>query len=342
MTRVTAPESTGGDGEGSGGGHGKAIVAALAANLGIAVSKFVAFAFTGSSSMLAEGVHSTADSANQVLLLVGGRRAEKPATASHPFGYGRYRYLYAFLVAIVIFLLGGVFALYEGVEKVLHPEAVESPVWAFAVLGVALVLEGFSLRTAVRESAHSRGDQSWPQFVRTAKAPELIVVVLEDSGALLGLVFALAGVTLAVTTGDGRWDGAGTLAIGALLVAVGVVLFVQTSQLLLGEAASPAQVRLIEDALVAEPGIDRVLHLRTSHLSPEEVLVAAKVAIGGSDRLADVAATIDSAEARVRAAMPLRCVIYLEPDVYRGPGGGPDTPAGPPPPLTPSGGPSPS
>lgn len=301
----------------SGQGGSRAIVAALGANLGIAASKFVAFAFTGSSSMLAEGVHSTADSANQVLLLVGGRRAAAPARPDRPFGNGRYRYLHAFLVAIVVFLLGGVFALYEGVEKVRHPAHVESPVWAFAVLGVAVVLEAFSLRTAVREVAPSRGDQSWPQFVRHARAPELLVVVLEDTGALVGLLFALAGVTLAVVTGNGVWDGVGTVAIGVLLVAVGAVLFTQTSGMLLGEAATGAQTTAIHDALDAQDGFTSVVHLRTTHLGPDELLVAAKVAVDPGARLADVARAIDEAEARVRAAVPLRCVIYLEPDVAR-------------------------
>ena len=302
-------------------GGNRAIMAALGANLGIAASKFVAFAFTGSSSMLAEGVHSTADSANQVLLLVGGKKSERAATAAHPFGYGRYRYLYAFLVAIVIFLLGGVFALYEGFEKVLHPEHNESPAWAFAVLGVAVVLESFSLRTAVHESAHSKGDQSWPQFIRHARAPELVVVILEDFGALVGLVFALLGVTLAVTTDNGVWDGVGTLAIGALLIAVGIVLFTQTSQMLLGEGATPDQTRAIEAALTGQDGIDRVVHLKTTHLSPDELLIAAKITFRADERLGDVAATIDAAEERVRAAVPLRCVIYLEPDVDRAPAG---------------------
>lgn len=301
----------------SSGGSNRAILAALGANLGIAAGKFVAFAFTGSSSMLAEGVHSTADSANQVLLLVGGKRSQKPATPEHPFGHGRYRYLYAFLVAIVIFMLGGVFALYEGFEKIRHPEHVEAPGWAFAVLGLAVVLESFSLRTAVRESAHSRGDQSWPHFIRHARAPELVVVVLEDFGALVGLIFALIGVSLAVVTGNGVWDGVGTLAIGVLLVGVGVVLFTETSTMLLGEGATPSQVTLIRQALAAQDGIGRVLRLQTTHLSPDELLVAAKVSVDPEARAGDVAAAIDAAEARVRAAVPLRCVIYLEPDIDR-------------------------
>lgn len=301
----------------SGSGGNRAIVAALGANLGIAAGKFVAFAFTGSSSMLAEGVHSTADSANQVLLLAGGRKSKKPATPEHPFGHGRYRYLYAFLVAIVIFMLGGVFALCEGFEKVRHPEHVEAPGWAFAVLGLAVVLESFSLRTAVRESSHSRGDQSWPHFIRNARAPELVVVVLEDLGALVGLVFALAGVTLAVVTGNGVWDGVGTLAIGLLLVGVGIVLFTETSTMLLGEGATPTQVTLIREALAAQDGLGGVLYLQTTHLGPDELLIAAKVSVDPAARAGDVAAAIDAAEARVRAAVPLQCVIYLEPAVDR-------------------------
>lgn len=301
----------------SGGGDNKAVLAALGSNLGVAVSKYVAFFFTGSGSMLAEGVHSTADSANQILLLVGRKRSKQPASRAHPFGYGRYRYLYSFLVAIVIFLLGGVFALYEGVQKILHPETIESPIWAFAVLVIAMGLEGFSLHTAVAESAKSRGDDSWPEFIRRARTPELIVVLLEDFGALIGLVLALTGVGLTVLTGNGIFDGFGTLAIGLLLVSVGVVLFGETSTMLLGEAATPSQVELISSALLAEPGIDRVVHLRTSHLSPDQILVAAKIALGRDDRLGEVAKTIDAAEQRVRAAVPVECIIYLEPDIDR-------------------------
>ncbi len=213
----------------SGAGGNRAIVAALGANLGIAASKFVAFGFTGSSSMLAEGVHSTA--ANQVLLLVGGRRAAAPARPDRPFGNGRYRYLYAFLVAIVVFLLGGVFALYEGVEKVRHPAHVESPVWAFAVLGVAVVLEAFSLRTAVREVAPSRGDQSWAQFVRHARAPELLVVVLEDAGALVGLDSV---------TGAPRFDARSTSSLSGMIPSSGIDRIDSTSSTL---SMSPRSAR---------------------------------------------------------------------------------------------------
>jgi len=298
-------------------GGTRAVLAALVANLGIAVAKFVAFAFTGSSAMLSEGVHSLADSGNQVLLLVGGRRATRAASDEHPFGYGRSRYVYAFIVAIVLFSLGGVFALYEGWHKLSHPEELSAPGWAFGVLVVAIVLEGFSLRTAVRESNRVRGSASWPRFVRGAKAPELPVVLLEDIGALTGLVLALLGVTLAVATGDGRWDGVGSLSIGLLLVVIAVFLALETNSLLIGESATREHVALIRAALEGGDDVEKVIHLKTLHLGPDELLVAAKIAVGRADSASAVAHAIDDAEARVRAAVPLARVIYLEPDILR-------------------------
>lgn len=303
-------------------GGTRAIVAALSANLGIAVAKFVAFLFTRSSSMLAESIHSVADSGNQVLLLVGSRRARRAATAAHPFGYGRERYVYAFLVALVLFLLGGVFAIYEGWHKISEALAghgeVESPVWAFAVLIISIGLEGFSFRTAMREANVTRGTVSWVDYIRRAKAPELPVVLLEDTGALIGLVLALVGVTLAVVTGNAVWDGAGTLAIGLLLLAIALVLAIEMKSLLVGEGASPAAVARIEAALLADPTVGRVIHMRTLHLGPEELLVAAKIAVRHDETAAAVAATIDAAERRVREVEPIARVIYLEPDIDRG------------------------
>jgi cation diffusion facilitator family transporter len=299
-------------------GGTKAILAALAANLGIAVTKFVAFALTQSSSMLAESIHSVADSGNQLLLLIGGRRARREATPQHPFGYGRERYLYAFMVAIVLFTVGGLFALYEAYHKWHDPHPIEGRWWwvPLAVLLAAIVMEGFSFRTAIRESNHTRGNRSWPQFVRTAKAPELPVVLLEDLAALTGLVFALVGVSLTLITHDGRWDAVGSAAIGLLLVVVAVVLGLEMKSLLLGESASPAQVRAITDALVGD-GVESVIHQRTLHIGPEELLVAAKVGVPAAITAAEVAQAIDAAEQRVRAAVPIATVIYLEPDIDR-------------------------
>ncbi|MDX6201277.1 MAG: hypothetical protein QOE24_3236 [Frankiales bacterium] len=298
-------------------GSPKAIVAALAANLGIAVSKFVAFAFTGSSSMLAEGVHSVVDSGNQVLLLIGGKRSRREADPEHPFGHGADRFFYAFVVALVLFSLGSLFALYEGVDKVRHPHHLDSPVVAVAVLAVAIVLEALSFRTAVREARPLKGASSWPAFIRHTKNPELPVVLLEDSGALVGLVFALVGVGLAEVTGNPRWDGVGTLAIGSLLAVIAVILAAEMKSLLIGEGAAQRDVTAISHALLDDPMLRRVIHIRTLYLGPDEMLVAAKIAVDPAATLADVARRIDAAEARVRALFPVAKVIYLEPDVDR-------------------------
>ena len=298
-------------------GGTRAVVAALVANAGIAVTKFAAFAITGSSSMLSEAIHSLADSGNQVLLLVGGRRSLRDADEQHQFGYGRVRYVYAFIVSIVLFCLGGLFSLYEGWHKVRAPEELTSPSVAFVVLGVAIVLETFSFRTAIREANKSRGKKSLWQFVREARQPELPVILLEDAGALIGLVFALLGVTLATVTGDGRWDGIGALAIGSLLLVIAVFLAREMSSMLVGESAVPEQTAAILVALESEPLVERVIHLRTLHTGPEEIMVAAKIAVHHAETAADVAVAIDAAEARVRAAVPEARWIYLEPDLDR-------------------------
>jgi cation diffusion facilitator family transporter len=301
----------------SAGGGTKAILAALGANLAIAVAKFVAFLFTGSSSMLAESVHSVADSGNQALLMLGGKRAAKQSTRKHPFGYGRERYFYAFVVAVVLFTIGALFSLYEGWHKIADPEPVESPVWAFAVLIFAILAEGYSFRTAIKESSALKGDHSWVAFIRRAKAPELPVVLLEDFGALLGLIFALFGVTMAVVTGNGAWDGVGSLVIGVLLAVIAVILATETKSLLIGESATPEVEDKICAALEAAPEVSRVIHLRTLHLGPEELLVAAKIAVEHDDTAGEVARGIDEAERRIREAVPMARVIYLEPDLYR-------------------------
>jgi cation diffusion facilitator family transporter len=298
-------------------GGTKAIVAALVANLAIAAAKFVAFAFSGSSSMLAEGVHSIADSGNQGLLLLGGKRAQREATPQHPFGYGRERYIYAFLVSIVLFSVGGMFAIYEGYEKIKHPHEIEDWYWPIGVLVFAIIAETFSFRTAIKESNELRGNKSWSQFVRHAKAPELPVVLLEDLGALVGLILALVGVSLAIATGDGLWDGIGTLCIGVLLILIAIVLAAETKSLLLGEAAGAEEVEKIRTAIVDGETVTGLIHMRTLHLGPEELLVAAKIAVRHEDTAARVAEAIDAAEARIREAVPIARVIYLEPDIPR-------------------------
>jgi cation diffusion facilitator family transporter len=306
------------DGHGGGHGGGVAIIAALLANLGIAVAKFVAFFVTGASSMLAEGIHSVADSGNQVLLLVGGKRAKRAATPEHPFGFGRDRYVYGFLVAIVLFSVGGLFAIYEGVHKLQHPEQLESPIWAIGVLVVALVLEGFSLRTAIKETNELRrpGESYWA-FIRHARAPELPVILLEDTAAETGLLFALLGVGLTTLTSQPVFDALGTILIGLLLVGVAGILGVETKSLLLGESAAPHVQRRIAEALEGGDHTLSVIHMRTQHLGPEELLVGAKIAVRHDETAVSIAHAIDEAEARIRAAVPEARVIFLEPDIRR-------------------------
>lgn len=297
-------------------GGTKAVIAALLANSGIAVTKFVAAAISGSASMLAEGVHSVADAGNQVLLLVGGRRAKKAATATHPFGYGRERYIFAFVVAIILFSVGGMFSLYEGIHKLESHDEIRFPWLPLLVLSVAIVLESFSLRTAVIEANKARGTQSMISFIRHAKQPELPVILLEDIAALLGLTFAFAGVGLSLLTGNVVWDAIGTIAIGVLLVGVAVVLGIETKSLLVGEGASPADVERIRTAFNDHPKVEAIIHMKTLYLGPDEMLVAAKVAVPKATKATELAKTINEIEAAVREAVPLARVIYIEPDIY--------------------------
>lgn len=299
---------------------GAAILAALGANVGIAIVKFIAFLFSGSSSMLAESVHSLADSGNQLLLLLGGRRSKRSADREHPFGYGRERYVYAFVVAIILFSIGGVFSIYEGVHKLeeLHDYERPSTWWLpIAVLLVSIVLEGMSLRTGIRESRPHKGDGTWVQFIRRAKIPELPAVLLEDVAAITGLVLALIGAGLSFITNLGVFDAAGTIAIGVLLVLVAIVLGTEVKSLLVGEGANERELTKIEQAILGGAETDRIIHLRTLYLGPEELLVAAKIAMPAERTLAEVSTATDAIEQRIRAVVPIARMIYLEPDVLR-------------------------
>ena len=298
-------------------GSMRAIIAALLANIGIAITKFIAAAFSGSASMFAEGIHSVADSGNQILLIIGGKRAKRAATAAHPFGYGRSRYIYAFMVSIVLFSVGGMFSILEGIEKLQHPHELEMVWLPLVVLGAAIIMESLSLRTAVKESNHVRGNKSWVQFIRHAKSPELPVILLEDTAALLGLVLAFGGVGLTVVTGDAIWDAIGTLAIGGLLVLVAIVLGLETSSLLVGEGASAEDTGKIRKALKETDGVESIIHMKTLYLGPEELMVGAKIAVGEKATGKQIAKVIDAAEENVRASVPAARVIYLEPDIKR-------------------------
>jgi cation diffusion facilitator family transporter len=298
----------------------RAIIAAFFANIGIAVLKFVAFLFTSSSSMLSESIHSLADTGNQGLLLLGRRRADRPADERHPFGYGPVRYFYAFIVAFVLFTLGGIFSIFEGIEKLREPHSVDAIGWAVAVLVGAMVLETLSLRTAMRESEEVRPEgESWWGFIRHTKSPELPVVLLEDTAALVGLVIAFFGVVLAGVTDNARWDGLGSLAIGVVLVLVAVVLVIEMGSLLVGESARPEDVARIKDVIERFPLVRRVIHLRTEHLGPDEIIVAVKAEFDHGLSVEQLAAAIDQLEAAIRAVEPRATLIFIEPDVYREP-----------------------
>ncbi|WP_116047208.1 cation diffusion facilitator family transporter [Amycolatopsis palatopharyngis] len=297
-------------------GGTKAILAALFANAGIAVAKFVGFLITGSSSMLAESVHSVADTTNQGLLLLGQKTSKRAATKQHPFGFGRDRYFYSFIVALMLFTLGSAFALYEGIHKVQHPEELSSAIVAVVILVVAIALETYSFRTAIVESKKIKGDATWWGFIRQSRTPELPVVLLEDAGALFGLVFALMGVGLSVITGEPIWDGIGTIMIGILLGVIAIVLIIEMKSLLIGEGATPSEHEMIVDELTGG-NVERVIHIRTQYLGPDELLVAAKLALTPGMQTAEIAAAIDEVEGRVRARVPAARLIYLEPDLDR-------------------------
>jgi len=294
----------------------KAVIAALAANVGIAIAKFAAFLLTGSASMLAEAVHSVADTGNEVLLLIGAGRSRRARTAEHPFGFGRERYFYAFVVAVMLFTVGAVFSIYDGVHKIVSGGELSSPYVAYAVLGVSMILESFSLRTAIHEANEVRGDRSWRKFVHLTKTPELPVVLLEDTAALIGLALAFLGVLLSQLTGNDKWDGVGSVAVGVLLGCAAFIVGYETKSLLIGESASEEMSARIVASLEAGPEPFRLIHLRTSHISPDALLVAAKIGVPPELTAAELAAGINAAEQRVRAAVPIAETIYLEPDIY--------------------------
>ena len=300
-------------------GSRKAIIAAFFANLGIAIAKFVGFILTGSAGMLAEAGHSIADTGNQGLLMFGSKRGKRPADHAHPFGYGPERYFWSFVVALVLFSMGGLFALYEGIQKLGNPHEIESAYIAYAILGISIVLETFSLTTAVREANHVRHGRSWWNFIRTSKAPELPVVLLEDVGAEIGLLFALTGLTIAEVTGDARWDAVGSIAIGLLLVGIAMILAVEMKGLLIGEAASDEDLDAIKAAFDGADQVNGIIHMRTMHLSPDQLLVAAKLEFAPTLTVAELASAIDAAEAGLRLAVPIATMIYIEPDIMRQP-----------------------
>lgn len=298
----------------------RAIFTALAANVGIAISKFIAFLLTGATSLLAESVHSLVDSSNQILLLVGSHQSKRKATRAHPFGYGRAHFLYAFIVSIVLFSMGGMFAIYEGIHKIQEPTVINQVIIAYAVIVLSMIFEGAALRTALREARSFKPkSQSWWTFLQETKSINHIVLALEDSAALIGLTIAGLGVTLSYVTGNPVWDGVSTLLIGALLICVAVVLFREAQSLLIGEAADAATERKIRKTTLEIKDIDRVVDLKTLYTGPQELFIAMKVTVGRNDEAHAISRAIDEVEARLRQEFPIARLIYIEPDIYKSP-----------------------
>lgn len=295
------------------GGGKRAIIAALLANISISIAKFVGFIFTHSSALLAESVHSVADSSNQLLLLLGVQRSSRPATKKHPFGYGRERYFWSFVVAVVLFTAGAVFALYEGIEKLNHPEPLDHYQWAIGILIFGLILEGFSLRTAVAEANEQRNNQTWREFITRSKQPELPVVVLEDTGAMLGLVIALVAVVMSKVTGNPIWDGIGTVTIGGLLAIIAAILAIEMHSLIIGEAVSEKNRTLIKKAITDSVSVSSIANLRTQHLGPDDILVGAQVIFDTSFSVEEVCSAIQEIENQIKESVPEVHSVFVEP-----------------------------
>jgi cation diffusion facilitator family transporter len=295
-----------------------ALLTALGANVAVAVAKGIAAAITGSSAVLAESLHSVADSVNEILLIVGARRAGRPADLRHPFGHGRYRYLYAFVVSLAVFWIGGVLSVVEGVNHLLTREGIGDPRWALGVLALGALLDGWSLRTTTLAWRGAKGELSWRRVIRDTKAPDLIVVFLEDVGAIVGVAIAAVGVTLTTITHDGIWDALASIAIGILLMAIGLVVNQETQSLLVGEAAAVDIVATIRDAIATTEGIDGVRELRTIHIGPDDLVVAAGVWVDAASSATSISRSIEQAERRVREVAPFRTVVTIEPRVRDG------------------------
>jgi cation diffusion facilitator family transporter len=298
------------------GGSNRTVLTALFANFGIAVAKFVGFSITGASSMLAESIHSLADTTNQGLLLIGGKRASKDANDTFHFGYGRERYFWSFVVALLLFSVGAGYALYEGIIKIRDPHEISNLPVAIGILLFAMLLEAYAFSTAFREASRIRGDRNWWQFIRTTRNPELPVVLLEDSGAMLGLLVALGGLGMSELTDDAIWDGIATFVIGLILASIAVTLAVEMKSLLIGESASVEHEQLIASVFANEPSIERVIDVKTQHIGPEDLLVAARVKFDASLAGDDLALAIDGVHARLKEAVPIADFIYIEPELH--------------------------
>ena len=290
------------------------IYGALIANLGIAIAKFVAAAMSGSASMLSEGIHSAVDSTNQILLLYGKHRSKRPADRKHPFGYGRELYFWSFVVAILIFALGAGLSAYEGYVHIMQPEELTDPAINYIVLGVSFLFEGTSWTIAVRDLAKTKGERGWWEAIRKSKDPTTLVVVFEDSAALIGLFIAALGVFVSHSLGDPRIDGVASVLIGLVLAVVAMLLAREAKGLLIGEPADQALIDKVERLLASEDGVTTVNHVLTVHLSPDEVFVAISADFDDSLTMGNGEALIEHIEERLRDAVPELTAIYIRPE----------------------------
>ncbi len=295
------------------GGSTRVILTALAANVGIAIAKFVAAGITGSSAMLTEGVHSLVDSTNHVLLLYGTKRADAPADAQHPLGYGRELYFWSFVVAILVFSLGAGVAVYEGIHHIRHPERAGDPIVAYIVLAVSFALEGWSTWEALKSFNLSRGNRSLYQAIRDSKDAPTIVVLLENAGALLGILIAAIGIWISHQTGDPRWDGAASVLIGLILGALAILLAIEAKGLLIGESADPELVAGLRAIATRIPGVTSVGEVVTVHHSPDRIVAGIDVDFDNSITGADVEAIVRRIEADVEKDWPAVFRVFVRP-----------------------------
>ncbi len=301
-------------------GATRAVLAALVGNFGVAISKFIAWSLTGSSAMLAETLHSVADTGNQVFLLLGLKLGRKAPDEAHPFGYGRERYFWAFVVALSIFSVGGLFSVVEGIRKINHPHPIENALASYVALGIAALLEGYVLRIAYREFKHWRDKNPGPFWnsLRTSKSPTILVVLFEDSAALLGILVAAAGITLTLLTDNSVYDGIASLVIGLILFGAAAFIGWRTRGLLIGEAATDADRERIRQAVTSVPEVAALIECLTLHLGPEDILVNLNVNFVDGLTTDDLERAVDEIEKRIRKAVPTARRIFIEAESLRG------------------------
>ncbi|ACC80456.1 cation diffusion facilitator family transporter [Nostoc punctiforme UO1] len=290
----------------------KTIYAAMGANLAIAITKFIAASITGSSAMISEGIHSVVDTGDQLVLLLGLHRSQKPADDSHPFGYGQELYFWTFIVAILIFAIGGGMSIYEGITHLINPSPLEDPIWNYIVLSIAIILEGFSWTVALKEFLPTKGKQNFWQAIKNSKDPTVFTVLFEDTAAILGLVVALIGIFLGDLFNNIYFDGIASIIIGIILSIVAVLLARESKGLLVGESANPQTIANIRSLSKTEPGVQEVIRVLTMQLAPQEVLLNLEIQFSKNLTGEEIALTVERLEIKIRQKHPEIKQIFIE------------------------------